>query len=238
MQRTSLPLMRGPDHPLTCGELPSGTGDALTLGICSHGQLVIIVLRGELDIATALGLARRLEPLAETGSHLILDLAGVRFCDCAGLTTFLRLRQRATASGGSLHITEPAPAVRRLIAVTRLHDLLPIATGPAEVITNLGWDAIITPPLPPADDHARTSAPRQTRPPLRRGHPAHSAGPPAVSPRGPPKASTARGRPGVEPSRLTRSAQARAPIPGLLIHARTARTVEGPLAAGEMDRRA
>jgi STAS domain len=85
MQTASLPLMRGPDHTLTCGGLPSGTADALTLGICSHGQLVIIVLGGELDIATAPGLARRLGPLAEIGSHLILDLAAVRFCDCAGL---------------------------------------------------------------------------------------------------------------------------------------------------------
>jgi hypothetical protein len=67
MQMTSSPQT---DHPLTCGGLPSGTGDALTLGICSHGRLVIIILGGELDIATAPGLARRPEPLAETGSHL------------------------------------------------------------------------------------------------------------------------------------------------------------------------
>lgn len=164
MQRTSLPRMRGPDHPLTCGGLPGGTGDVLTLGVCSHGRLVIIVLGGELDIATAPGLARLLEPLAETGSHLFVDLAGVRFCDCAALSLFLRLRQRAAAGGGSLHIAEPAPAVRRLIAVTRLHDLLPIATGPAEVITILGWDAITTPPFPPPDDidiaHLRASVVR------------------------------------------------------------------------------
>jgi hypothetical protein len=36
--------------------------------------------------------------------------------------------------------------------VTRLHDLLPIPTGPTEVITLPGWDAISTPPLPPPDD--------------------------------------------------------------------------------------
>jgi hypothetical protein len=40
-----------------------------------------------------------------------------------------------------------------------------------------------------------------------------------------------------EPSRLTSSAQAWAPIPGLPGHAHAARTAGGPLAAGGMDRR-
>jgi hypothetical protein len=35
MRRTS-PLMRGPNHPLTCDGLPGGPGDALTSGVCSH----------------------------------------------------------------------------------------------------------------------------------------------------------------------------------------------------------
>lgn len=142
-----VPQTRGPDHPVVrCGQ-PSGTRNVLSCGIHSQGQMIFIMLGGELDIATAPGLARRLAPFAESGSYLLLDLAGVQFCDCAGLSVFLRLRRRAISAGGSLHLTAPTAAIRRLIVMTRLHDLLPIAAGPAEVITALSRDAAC--PAPP-----------------------------------------------------------------------------------------
>lgn len=72
-----LPRQHIPDRPLACGSQPGGTADLLTRAIHPHGQLVI-VLDGELDITTAPGLARRLEPLAEAGSHPIAGLAAPR----------------------------------------------------------------------------------------------------------------------------------------------------------------
>jgi anti-anti-sigma factor len=147
--RMTMPT-QGPDAgcPLVCGDLTGGTGDLLTRAIDSHGPLVISVLLGKLDIATAPGLARQLESLAETGSHLILDLAGLRLCDCAGLSALLRLRQRATAAGGSLHLTALTPALRRLIALVRLHDLLPVAACPANMISVPGGSAVPASPHP------------------------------------------------------------------------------------------
>jgi anti-sigma B factor antagonist len=144
-----VPQTRGPDHPVARAGQPSGTRDVLTCSIYSHGQLSFIVLGGELDIATAPGLVRRLVPVAETGGYLLLDLAGVNFCDCSGLSVFLRLRRRAISAGGSLCLTAPTAAIRRLIVTTRLHDLLPIAAGPAEVVTALSRDAATAPPHPP-----------------------------------------------------------------------------------------
>jgi anti-anti-sigma factor len=107
---------RGPDRAGARGEQTSGPRNVLTSGIHSHGQMVFIILGGELDLATAPGLAGRLAPLAESGSHLLMDLGGLQFCDCAGLSLFLRLRQRVISAGGSLHLTAPncrgAPAHR------------------------------------------------------------------------------------------------------------------------------
>jgi anti-sigma B factor antagonist len=162
MCTTLVPQTCGPDHLAGCGEQHGGTRNVLTCGIHSDGQLVFIILAGELDIATAPGLDRQLSPLAETGSHLLLDLAGVQFCDCAGLSLFLRLRRRVISGGGSLHLIAPPDSVRRLIVITGLHDLLPIAAGPAEVITMLSREAATGPPRPPADDidieHSHTGA--------------------------------------------------------------------------------
>ena len=88
MSTTFLPQARGPDHDGARCEQASSAGSALTCGIHSHGQTAFAILGGELDIATAPSLAQRLAPLADIGKHLFLDLAGLRFCDCAGLTAF------------------------------------------------------------------------------------------------------------------------------------------------------
>jgi hypothetical protein len=53
-----LPPTRGADHRAAGG----APGSPLTWGIHSHGRLVIFVLGGELDIATAPGLAGQLDP--------------------------------------------------------------------------------------------------------------------------------------------------------------------------------
>jgi anti-sigma B factor antagonist len=159
MRMTMSAQGRDADCPLACGDLTGGTGDLLTWAIDSRGPPVIIVLLGELDIATAPGLAMQLDSLAETGRDLILDLAGLRFCDCAGLSALLRVRQRATAAGGSLHLTALTPALRRFITLVRLHDLLPIAACPANMISVPGGSAV--PALPHPDDADRVAIARQ-----------------------------------------------------------------------------
>jgi anti-anti-sigma factor len=126
------------------------TGDPLTWDIQSRGHLIIVCVNGELDAGTTPGLGGQLAPLA--GSHLILDLAGVRFCDCAGLNLFLRLQQRARAVGGSLHLAAPAASVRRLITLARLSDVLPITASAADVIAALDRAAITGSPFPRPDD--------------------------------------------------------------------------------------
>jgi anti-sigma B factor antagonist len=139
---------RGPDHPAACGAQGSGPRNLLTWCTHSHGNLVFVNLDGELDIASAPALAWRLAPLAETGCYLVLDLAGLRFCDCAGLSLFLRLRQRVISAGGSLHLTAATAPVCRLIAQTNLHHLLPVAADAVEVISVLDCDAATAAPPP------------------------------------------------------------------------------------------
>ena len=152
MRRTLLRRQRDADHPLVDGRLTRYVGKQLTWDIQSGGHLAVVVVNGELDAGTAPGLGGQLEPLADTGSHLILDLAGLRFCDCAGLSLFLRLQQRARAAGGSLQLAAHTPSVRRLITLARLSDVLPITLGPADVIAALDGAAITGPPLPHPDD--------------------------------------------------------------------------------------
>jgi len=94
-----------------------------------RGALAVVAVGGELDIDSAPGLERELAPVADAGRHLILDLAGLRFCDCAGLSLFLRVQQRARAAGGSLHLAALTPRVLRVITAARLADVLPITAS-------------------------------------------------------------------------------------------------------------
>lgn len=162
MRRTSLRRRRGADHLPVRGRLALPTWNPLTWDIQSRGHVIIVFVNGELDAGTTPGLGGQLAPLADTGSHLILDLAGVRFCDCAGLNLFLRLQQRARAAGGSLHLAAPTGSVRRLITLARLSDILPIAAGAADVIAALDRAAITGPPLSRPDGDLESS--RTARP--------------------------------------------------------------------------
>ncbi len=152
MRRTLFWRRRDADHPLVRRRLTRYIRKQLTWDIQSGRNLAVVVVKGELDAGTAPGLSGQLEPLADTGSHLILDLAGLRFCDCAGLNLFLRLQQRAHAAGGSLQLAAPTPWVRRLITLARLSDVLPITASPADVIAAPDRAAITGPPLPHPDD--------------------------------------------------------------------------------------
>jgi anti-anti-sigma factor len=110
----------------------STTNEAVTCGcrgtlswaVHPRGHLVRITLRGELDAASAPALDLHVRPLAEAGRDLVVDLAGLRFCDCAGLTLFLRWQSRAAAAGGSLRLTAPSRIARRLLILTDTFDLL------------------------------------------------------------------------------------------------------------------
>jgi anti-sigma B factor antagonist len=133
--------------------------DPLTWDIQVRGDLAIVVVAGELDIYSAPGLRDQLEPAADAGRHLILDLAGLRFCDCAGLSLFVRLQQRTRAAGGSLHLAALSGSVRRLITVARLDDVLPVTVSVADTIALLGRTATAGPPLPRPGDDGHASPP-------------------------------------------------------------------------------
>jgi anti-sigma B factor antagonist len=132
----------------------------LTWDVRARGELAVVAVSGELDIDSALGLEADLAPVADAGRPLILDLAGLRFCDCAGLSLFLRVRQRARAAGGSLHLAALTPRVLRVITAARLADVLPITASVADAVAAIAEAAIAeaaiaTPPLPRPGDGDR-----------------------------------------------------------------------------------
>jgi anti-sigma B factor antagonist len=85
----------------------------------------ILVLSGELDMATAPQLLAALERLTTEGvSRIVLELSGLQFCDSSGLSVFVQAHQALQAEGGALQLRHPSARLSALLATTSLdHEL-------------------------------------------------------------------------------------------------------------------
>ncbi|MBS2531179.1 STAS domain-containing protein [Catenulispora sp. NF23] len=98
------------------------------------------MLVGELDIATAVHpvLAGHLEPSGATGrEYVVADVAGLEFCDCAGLAALLWIHRRAVARGGWLRLSAATPRMRKLLRVSMLSHVLLCYPGIAEAFADV-----------------------------------------------------------------------------------------------------
>lgn len=77
-----------------------------------------VVLSGELDVIVMPALVEHLMPiLASKPGHLIFDMAGVTFIDCATARLITRTGQ-SLPPGGRVLIRRPSAVVRRILDVT------------------------------------------------------------------------------------------------------------------------
>ena len=85
-----------------------------------------IVVKGELDLATAPDLLRTLDEriAADRGGTVELDFRRVTFLDSAGLAVLVASQRRARAALGRIIVANEAPNVRRVFEVTGLEQLL------------------------------------------------------------------------------------------------------------------
>lgn len=85
-----------------------------------HGEVAVLVLRGELDLATVPSLRDRLLDVVRTHRSVILDLAGLGFLDSTGLGLLVSAVKRLQERDGTLVVAAPSPAVVRLLEVSGL----------------------------------------------------------------------------------------------------------------------
>jgi anti-sigma B factor antagonist len=87
----------------------------------------VIRLRGELDMASAELLASAIKNASagEGSGRVIVDLAGVRFMDSAGLRVLLRANLASEQDGGRLRLRRGPRSVQRVFEVTGTDSLLP-----------------------------------------------------------------------------------------------------------------
>jgi anti-anti-sigma factor len=121
----------------------------------------LVEVAGEIDIATSGELEARLTQLIADGRpRLLVDLAGVHFCDSSGLRALLNTRERADADGGMFQLIAPQPIVAKAISVTGLDQVFDIvADRPAISGYHAGG-----PPFGPAEPAVRRFEPAPAAP--------------------------------------------------------------------------
>jgi anti-sigma B factor antagonist len=93
-----------------------------------------LVLSGDLDMATA----NRLDDVVTTAltanrpDRLVVDVAGLDFCDSSGLHALMRARDCAQRWAAGFVVTNPTGITRRTLEVSGLLDLLTTVSGPRE----------------------------------------------------------------------------------------------------------
>jgi anti-anti-sigma factor len=111
-------------------------------------SVVRVAVLGEVDLATAhLLLDRLLGVLREqTPAVLDVDLAGVTFLDCTGISALVRVRNTAIRTGGQVRVTHPQPIVGRLLDLVGL--LGPLTAPIYQPLSAAAANPVQTGPVP------------------------------------------------------------------------------------------
>src|SRR5437868_15343748 len=101
--------------------------------IRDDGAHVVVMLRGELDIANAADLGAVLSKAVARNPHVIADLSDLTFIDCASLGALVRARTRAREAGGDLVLAGARGRVRRVLVLPCLAGGFPVGSRVAAV---------------------------------------------------------------------------------------------------------
>ena len=87
---------------------------------------VVVAPTGELDLCGSRRLSTAIDELVEAGfAHIVVDLHGVEFIDCAGVRVLLAQPAAAVGAGRRLSLVHARACVRRVFALTETLDVLP-----------------------------------------------------------------------------------------------------------------
>ncbi len=105
-----------------------------------HRDLLLVRLRGELDIHTADDVRHMLQAELEKGTtvHLLLNLRDLTFMDSSGLGVILGRYRSLQQTGGQLFISDVPDSVRRLLELSGIHKLARIYTTEEEALQAIG----------------------------------------------------------------------------------------------------
>ncbi|MDQ7803568.1 STAS domain-containing protein [Amycolatopsis sp. A133] len=115
------------------------TGTPFSATARSSGTGPVVTVTGELDVATAPRLRAEIggAPLG-SGQLLVIDLAGVTFCDSSGISTLIAARNVAEAAGAGIALVAVPARLSRTFGLIGLADFFPTYPSAEAAIADLG----------------------------------------------------------------------------------------------------
>ncbi|MDT5033949.1 MAG: anti-sigma factor antagonist [Actinoplanes sp.] len=101
----------------------------LSIAVQSAPDEVVIHLAGEIDVLTVSQLSALVnEMLVEPPARIVLDMAGVTFCDSQGLGTLVVLSRKAQHARSVLALANVGDFLLRVLDITGLRSALMISS--------------------------------------------------------------------------------------------------------------
>jgi anti-anti-sigma factor len=99
----------------------------LSISVRNEPSEAVVTLVGEIDMSTAPKLSSTITELfTDAPPRVVLDMAGVTFCDSQGLGTLVVLSRKATMAQSCLVLTKVGDFLLRVLDITGLRPALMI----------------------------------------------------------------------------------------------------------------
>jgi anti-sigma B factor antagonist len=109
----------------------AATSEPFSVTVVRSGTDAVVMLAGELDMATAPDLADVLESLVAGGpGEIVVDLAGLSFVDSSGLAVFVTTQTALHEQGRRLSLRSPRRHAVRVFEIAGLIEFLDVQTEP------------------------------------------------------------------------------------------------------------
>lgn len=120
------------DTTIAPGLIPSLTdASPLEIFVNQKDDRTHVALMGELDLATAPFVAKRLQDATtESQEDLVIDISLLTYIGSTGLSLLISQHKALQARGRSLTILNPTPMAQRLFQITGLTQILTIEPNP------------------------------------------------------------------------------------------------------------
>jgi len=98
----------------------TGPATDLKLEVENSPSGILVHCSGKITASTTGALLDKVRPLVPNSKRIVLDLAQVGYIDSSGLGTIVRLWSSAQKSNCAFQVTNVAPRIKELLAMTNL----------------------------------------------------------------------------------------------------------------------
>jgi anti-anti-sigma factor len=129
----------------------------------------IVPMPEELDLTTSAGAAAQgCAAVARLARLVLLDLAGVSFCDARGLSAFVKITNQADAAGCVFGLIAPRPPVAKILRISGLDSRMPVFATTGDTLALRTASATVWAPGTRRSTGGRSAAHRAGRSTFRR----------------------------------------------------------------------